>query len=698
MAAARHRLLGLVVSFLNQSSFFIIHALSKPCQLYLASLVLHPQLRYHGVVLNQSHSPEPLDELEVLLVSKTLGLTAAQTGHLAQELIGFLHQGLPTPKAWLLSVSFLTAIAQHNDFSELLQKTFRTLDWKSGTTVQQASYVLSEAVRHFKLPKQLQHSFTVAYEHWLRQEYIAIRPSFVLVQEQPHHLSALNIKGESNLLESLLEVWSKLYQAEFLPTRYQEWQTEIFVPAAMVFEQMVNAETSGIGIFVQAPHRSLPTVTLFSSWGITENWQELQRSGDMFEVEPGQWRIIQRQLQSKTTQWVRSLDRLKQEKVQPHLQLHPSLTNQGAIAIAKMILQAQKGRFGPHLVDWAATTKQAYILDVRPLTGDVNQFFGLSGTPKMHASHSVAFLPPYSQIATARNTAPVKTAAKVMVAVANPAHAQTELEGSDGIGLLRAEWSYSQLPAHPNHLLEHNHAQVIRTTLAKTIRQFAEVNDNQLCLFRCQNFTTTELAGLPHGEEYEVTEPNPYLGYRGGVRIIHDYRLFDLELDALLEAHRRGAKHLGVLMPFVRSPGELSILLHHFQKLEYNSSNFLDCWLQCNTPENLLNLTQYAQKGIQGFLINLSTVHGLLHGVDPDNPDVFQLYPLKPAVLEPLLKEAMRAAQKLKKQVFIHFEAFDRDMLELVLALGVDGLVVQPRDLHQTKLAVSEIEQQRLTR
>jgi len=232
----------------------------------------------------------------------------------------------------------------------------------------------------------------------------------------------------------------------------------------------------------------------------------------------------------------------------------------------------------------------------------------------------------------------------------------------------------------------------IKASLARTVVSFHAQLPNVPIIFRSQNFTSNELASLKDGPDHEPKEANPYLGYRGAVRMIHDYSLFDIELDALRDAHEQGVNDLGMMLPFIRSTGELAILLHHFQKVEYGSHHFLKLWMQCNTPENILNLEQYCQKGLAGFSLNVQTISSLATGIDPDHPDLGHLYPLDVQLLTPLITHAQRITAKHHLPLHLHLENFHPELLRLAVELGLEAVVVKPRDLVQSRQAIVEAE------
>lgn len=638
-----------------------------------------------------SPSSAALDVLPFVEVEHLQHDDPVNTGTLAQSLHVFHKRGLPTPNAWLLPVSVIHNIASSNRLFQILELEFSVLNPQDHAQLDRSSYDIAERIRNMVIPESVARSFRRLFDTWLEHQYVSVRPSFIVSKHQADQLSELHVKGEANIIESLLSVWAKLYQPEYLAERLQEWKQGIRVPAAFVIQVMVHAESSGVGVYIPSSGKQPANITIFSQWGISPDTQSLFRQGDWFEVDPRTWEVKQRNIGIKRHEWVRKLDSLQQRAVAHKLQAHPSLTVQGAVALAKMVAAAHKGQIGAYQMYWAAGRDAAYVLDVRPLQYQPRE------------SGSVYFLPTAEQLKSLLpKHAPMHksnsglTSTKVFASIAHADHLHSQVSHADGIGLLRTESAYIQLGDHPFSLLKKGKSERIRQRLTELVLSVAQTQHQDFpILFRSHNFTTNEMAEFSHGRQFEPTEVNPYLGYRGAVRIIHDYTLFDVELDALQDAHMEGVQQLGLIVPFVRSHSELAIIVHHFTKPEYATQRFLQLWMQANTPENLLDIEQYCMPGLAGISLNIQSIHALLHGVDPDNTDVFQLYPVHHQGMHKHLKQARESTRKHKIKLVLQLEQFDHKFIEFASELGYDAVTVRAKDVHRARQVIIDSEQQR---
>jgi len=643
-------------------------------------------------VVKSAHSPSALAQVQpFVVVSETLATSEKEVGALVTSLKSYHQRDLPTPDAWVIPVSALEEIAQANHLYRILDLELKVLNLHDQQQRHHFSQDIVHRIQQMALSAEVEKSFHKLYDNWLDHQFVAIRPSFVATNDRTDHLSALHVQGEANIIESLMSVWAKLYLPEYLPDRVAEWQRGIKIPAALVIQVMVNSESSGAGIYAPAGKKRSASITIFSQWGASPDLNSLFQQGDWFEVDPSTWEIRQRHVGVKRYEWVNRLDQLHKQPVKDHLQSHPSLTPQGAVALAKMVASAHKGFLSSYIVDWAAGINTAYILDTRAFS---HQFSESTNLYYMPAAEQLKALLPASKPSRSYSG---PTATKVFVSVSKSEQLQVQVAGADGIGLLRSEWAYMQLPDHPLHLLKTGKADLVRNELTEYVLQVSQSQHTEFpIVFRSQNFTTNELAGFRNGREYEPEEVNPYLGYRGAIRAIHDYTLFNVELDALQDAHLEGVRNLGLMIPFVRNHSELAILLHHFAKPEFATQRFLKLWMQANTPENLLNLGQYCMPGLHGISLNIQSIHALLYGVDPDNTDVFQLYPVHHETLFGLLQNARTVTREHHIQLVLQLEQYDQKLVEFAAQLGYDGVTVRAKDIHRARQEVIETEHQEI--
>jgi pyruvate, water dikinase len=252
-----------------------------------------------------------------------------------------------------------------------------------------------------------------------------------------------------------------------------------------------------------------------------------------------------------------------------------------------------------------------------------------------------------------------RTATRVMLNVGNPGEAfRLAALPSDGVGLARIEFIIASLVrAHPLALL---HADRVRdpgarAELDRLARGYAERGEyfvHRLAegvamiaaaffprdvIVRLSDFKSNEYAGLVGGRDFEPTEGNPMLGFRGAFRYSHPrYReAFALECRALRRVREAmGLTNVKLMVPFCRTPAEgqrvLDLLADNGLK---QGANGLEVYVMAEIPANAILVDAFAAL-FDGFSIGSNDLTQLVLGVDRDSELVAPVFDERdPAVL-----------------------------------------------------------------
>lgn len=218
----------------------------------------------------------------------------------------------------------------------------------------------------------------------------------------------------------------------------------------------------------------------------------------------------------------------------------------------------------------------------------------------------------------------LKTATKVYVNLAEPSRVQAIAHtNTDGVGLLRAEFMIADIGIHPKKLIADGKQKLFVERLAADIEVFCKAFSPRPVIYRTTDFKTNEYRHLKGGEAFEPEEPNPMLGFRGAARYTADTRVFDLELEAIkMVRNKMGYKNLWMMIPFVRTPGELMNVKKIIAGSDLARSSTFKLWLMCEIPTNVIRINDFLDVGIDGVSIGSNDLTMLMLGTDRDNSEV----------------------------------------------------------------------------
>ena len=307
---------------------------------------------------------------------------------------------------------------------------------------------------------------------------------------------------------------------------------------------------------------------------------------------------------------------------------------------------------------------------------------------------------------------------QILLNVGNPEQAmKTSLLPSGGVGLARMEFIFAGWVAvHPLALTRYGslpetvQREVDRLTrgyadksayfvdrLSQGIGTIAAAFWPRPVILRFSDFKTNEYARLLGGAQFEPTEENPMLGFRGASRYYHpNYEEgFLLEVAAVKRVREQfGLTNLKVMVPFCRTPEEGERVLATMKKggLERGVAG-LEVYVMAEIPSNILLAERFAQV-FDGFSIGSNDLTQLTLGVDRDSTTVAPLFDERNEAVKWSCAHLLEAAHAAGRKVGICGQAPSDfpDFAAFLVERGIDSISLSPDALVRTTTSVVEVE------
>ena len=216
-------------------------------------------------------------------------------------------------------------------------------------------------------------------------------------------------------------------------------------------------------------------------------------------------------------------------------------------------------------------------------------------------------------------------------------------------------------------------------------------------VYRATDFKTNEYRELPGGEAWEPVEPNPMLGFRGAFRYVSSPEVFNLELQAIKEV-RKKYKNLWLMIPFVRSPEELSKVRRIVAAEGFFESANFKFWMMVELPVNVIMLEEFIKVGIDGVSIGSNDLTMLTLGTDRDNSEVAEVFNERsPAVLWSL-RRVIRICHKhgVSSSICGQAPSVYEDLVEKLIRYGITSISVNPDAINRVRGVIAETERRML--
>jgi pyruvate,water dikinase len=313
-----------------------------------------------------------------------------------------------------------------------------------------------------------------------------------------------------------------------------------------------------------------------------------------------------------------------------------------------------------------------------------------------------------------------ETKTAIMLTVGDPGQAfALSAIPNAGVGLARTEFIInSHIGIHPMALVRYpglKDAEAVKKIAERIgsddpreffIRRFSEGVGRIAAAFypkpvivRTSDFKTNEYAELLGGREFEPSEENPMLGFRGASRY-YDARYregFALECAALLRVREgMGLTNVKVMIPFCRTVAEgrqvISEMASHGLR---QGENGLEIYAMCEIPSNVV-LAQEFLEVFDGFSIGSNDLTQLMLGIDRDSGTIAHLFDERNDAVLRMIAQAIDAAKTAQKSIGICGQAPSDypEFAEWLVKRGITSISLNPDTAIKTALLIGKTELQ----
>lgn len=311
-----------------------------------------------------------------------VGGKGANLGQLAQA-------GYNVPAAFVVTTHAYEMVVRDELREKQIRAVLAAIDYEDIADLEARTAEIRDIVGGAVMPPAVATTIAEAYGRLGEETYVAVRSSGTAEDLEGTsfaglHDTYLDVIGEEPVIDAVKRCWASLWSARAVQYRQHNGFDHLSVSLAVVVQQMVSSETSGV-MFTANPRTSATDETVINaSWGLGEAVVQGIITPDEFTVKAGPLRIddvevmgsrhvLERSLGSKQKQFIRNPE-IGQgtvvEDVRADKRGQFCLTDDQVIELAALGARVTKHYGGwPQDLEWAFADGELFLLQSRPITG-----------------------------------------------------------------------------------------------------------------------------------------------------------------------------------------------------------------------------------------------------------------------------------------------------------------------------------------
>jgi pyruvate,water dikinase len=306
-----------------------------------------------------------LDEISATDL-ETVGGKAASLG----ELTG---AGLPVPPGFVVTAGTYRRFIEEAGIDEELFEAV-DIDHEDSDALAEAHERAQELILGTPLPDSVREEIIEAHRSMADEDtFVAVRSS-ATAEDLPDASFAgqqetfLNVQ-EATLLERVKECWASLFSQRAIYYRQRQGFPHSEVDIAVVVQQMVDAEKSGV-MFTSHPSTGEPQIILEAAWGLGEAVVSGSVSPDNYEVDRETATVEEVTVADKKIMLEKDAETGETiERDVPDEKREKQVLTDGEIERLVELGETVEDHYGePQDVEWAIFEGDVYMLQSRPIT------------------------------------------------------------------------------------------------------------------------------------------------------------------------------------------------------------------------------------------------------------------------------------------------------------------------------------------
>lgn len=295
------------------------------------------------------------------------------SGGKGKSLSFLIKNNIPVPNGFVILSNAFEEFISDNNLSEEISLIFKRVRKNRMETIEHASEKIQNLILSRKIPDQLQNSIIKLYKE-LNLSLVAVRSS-ATVEDGSDNAWAGQLESYLNTNENILisnvhKCWASLYTPRAIFYRLQRSLNPILGSVAVVIQEMIQAEISGVAFSVHPINRNSNELIIEAGYGLGEAIVSSKVTPDSYTIKKDTLEIVDICINTQNRKLVLSSNHTGNvwEDVDNERKNVTKLNDSQIIELSKLVINIEKIYNCPQDIEWVFHCGKFYITQSRPIT------------------------------------------------------------------------------------------------------------------------------------------------------------------------------------------------------------------------------------------------------------------------------------------------------------------------------------------
>ena len=282
--------------------------------------------------------------------------------------------GIPVPPGFVVLAQAFDHFLEETDLGSAIESILHKVDHRDVNSVEVASEKIRAHIARERMPGDIKKQIESSYKKLThgKKILVAVRSSATAEDSKTASWAGeletyLNV-GPKTLISDIVKCWASLFTPRAIFYRFEKKFHKKAVSVAVVVQEMVQSEVSGICFTVHPVTKDYDQMIIEAGFGLGEAIVSGQITPDTYVIHKKKLTLLEVNVSEQSLAIVRGAKGTVHKKLNTKVGSKQKLNGKQIMELANLCLKIESHYRHPQDIEWTFSRKKFYITQSRPIT------------------------------------------------------------------------------------------------------------------------------------------------------------------------------------------------------------------------------------------------------------------------------------------------------------------------------------------